>query len=153
MPNGARCRQPISTALPLIRAVLPGMQARDAARSSTCARSHPTSGARNIVAYATSKGALKMLTRALAVETAPYNVQVNGIAPGFFKTEMNAPLIANAEFSAWVGKRTPPGAGASRPRSRAPRCSWRRAPPTTSPDICSTSTAVQRGVLTRIGPH
>ena len=46
--------------------------------------------------YAVSKGALKMMTRALAVEVAPHNVQVNGIAPGFFKTEMNAPLIANA---------------------------------------------------------
>ena len=36
-------------------------------------------------------------------------MQVNGIAPGFFKTEMNAPLIGNAEFSAWVEKRTPAG--------------------------------------------
>ena len=36
-------------------------------------------------------------------------MQVNGIAPGFFKTEMNAPLIANAEFSAWVERRTPAG--------------------------------------------
>ena len=50
-----------------------------------------------------------MLTRALAVELAPFNVQVNGISPGFFRTEMNAPLIANAEFSAWVAKRTPAG--------------------------------------------
>jgi gluconate 5-dehydrogenase len=61
------------------------------------------------VPYAVSKGALKMMTRALAVEVAPHNVQVNGIAPGFFKTEMNAPLIANEEFSAWVAKRTPAG--------------------------------------------
>ena len=50
-----------------------------------------------------------MLTRALAVELAPFNVQVNGIAPGFFKTEMNAALIADAEFSAWVAQRTPAG--------------------------------------------
>ena len=50
-----------------------------------------------------------MLTRALAVELAPHNIQVNGIAPGFFKTEMNAPLIADAEFSAWVARRTPAG--------------------------------------------
>ena len=58
-----------------------------------------------------------MLTRALAVEVAPHNVQVNGIAPGFFKTEMNAPLIADAEFSAWVGGARRPDDGASRPRS------------------------------------
>jgi gluconate 5-dehydrogenase len=43
-----------------------------------------------------------MLTRALAVELAPFNVQVNGLAPGFFDTEMNAPLVADAQFSAWV---------------------------------------------------
>ena len=50
-----------------------------------------------------------MMTRALAVELAPHNVQVNGIAPGFFKTEMNTALINDAEFSAWVAKRTPAG--------------------------------------------
>ena len=66
-------------------------------------------GRPNIVAYAASKGGLKMMTRALAVELAPHNVQVNGIAPGFFKTEMNTALIDNAEFSAWVDKRTPAG--------------------------------------------
>jgi gluconate 5-dehydrogenase len=50
-----------------------------------------------------------MLTRALAVECAPHNVQVNGIAPGFFRTEMNAALTADAEFSTWVTRRTPAG--------------------------------------------
>jgi gluconate 5-dehydrogenase len=50
-----------------------------------------------------------MMTRALAVELAQHNIQVNGIAPGFFKTEMNAPLVASEEFSAWVAKRTPAG--------------------------------------------
>ncbi len=66
-------------------------------------------GRPNIVPYAASKGGLQMLTRALAVELAPHNVQVNGIAPGFFKTDMNAALIADAEFSAWVARRTPAG--------------------------------------------
>ncbi|MEO8755212.1 MAG: glucose 1-dehydrogenase [Casimicrobiaceae bacterium] len=92
-----------------IRAVLPGMQARRRGKIINICSLASDIGRPQIVAYATSKGALKMLTRALAVEAAPYNVQVNGIAPGFFKTEMNAPLIANAEFSAWVGKRTPAG--------------------------------------------
>src|SRR6185436_17879348 len=49
-------------------------------------------GRPHIVPYAASKGAMRMLTRALAVELAPSNIQVNGISPGFFKTEMNAPL-------------------------------------------------------------
>ena len=93
----------------MIRAVLPGMQARRRGKIVNICSLASDIGRPNIVPYATSKGALKMLTRALAVEVAPFNVQVNGIAPGFFKTEMNSALIDNAEFSAWVGKRTPAG--------------------------------------------
>ena len=53
-------------------------------------------GRPNIVPYAVSKGGVQMLTRALAVELAPHNVQVNGIAPGFFNTDMNAALFDSA---------------------------------------------------------
>ncbi|NDP42363.1 MAG: SDR family oxidoreductase, partial [Aromatoleum sp.] len=91
------------------RAVLPAMKARRRGKIINVCSLASDLGRPNIVAYAASKGGLKMMTRALAVEVAPFNVQVNGISPGFFKTEMNAPLIANAEFSAWVGKRTPAG--------------------------------------------
>jgi len=91
------------------RAALPGMKARRRGKIVNICSIASDLGRPNIVAYAASKGALKMLTRALAVEVAPFNIQVNGIAPGFFKTEMNAPLIANAEFSAWVERRTPAG--------------------------------------------
>jgi gluconate 5-dehydrogenase len=62
-----------------------------------------------IVPYAAAKGGLKMLTRGLAVELGPRNIQVNAIAPGFFKTEMNRALIDNPEFDGWVKKRTPAG--------------------------------------------
>jgi gluconate 5-dehydrogenase len=91
------------------RAVLPAMKARQSGKIVNICSLASDIGRPNIVAYATSKGALKMMTRALAVELAPFNIQVNGIAPGFFKTEMNAALIANAEFSAWVERRTPAG--------------------------------------------
>ncbi len=91
------------------RSVIPGMRARRRGKIINICSLASEIGRPNIVPYAASKGGLQMLTRALAVELAPYNVQVNGIAPGFFKTDMNAPLIADSEFSAWVAKRTPAG--------------------------------------------
>ncbi len=91
------------------RAVVPGMRKRRRGKIINICSLASDIGRPNIVPYAASKGGLRMLTRALAVELAPFNVQVNGIAPGFFKTEMNAPLIADTDFSAWVAKRTPAG--------------------------------------------
>jgi gluconate 5-dehydrogenase len=62
-----------------------------------------------IANYAAAKGGLKMLTRSMAVEWAKHGLQVNGIAPGYFVTELNRPLFDNPEFNAWVCKRTPAG--------------------------------------------
>ncbi len=66
-------------------------------------------GRPTIIPYAAAKGGLRMLTRGLAVELGPFNIQVNGIAPGYFRTEMNRALLDNPEFNAWVEKRTPAG--------------------------------------------
>jgi gluconate 5-dehydrogenase len=66
-------------------------------------------GRDTIAPYTTMKGALKMLTRTLATEFGKHNVQVNGIGPGYFATEMNEALTANAEFDAFVKRRTPAG--------------------------------------------
>ena len=49
-------------------------------------------GVANRTAYATSKGALVQLTRALAMEWAPIGINVNGVAPGPFLTDMNIPF-------------------------------------------------------------
>ena len=97
------------------RAVLRGMQKRRRGKIVNICSLASDLGRPNIVPYATSKGALRMMTRALAVELAPFNIQVNGIAPGFFKTEMNAPLVADEAFSSWVAKRTPAGRWAEPP--------------------------------------
>ncbi|GKX53343.1 gluconate 5-dehydrogenase [Budvicia aquatica] len=64
-------------------------------------------GRETITPYAAAKGAVKMLTRGMCVELAPYNIQVNGIAPGYFDTAMTKALVENEEFSQWLFKRTP----------------------------------------------
>ena len=63
----------------------------------------------SIAPYVSAKGGLKMLTKVMAIEWAKYNIQVNGIGPGLFKTEMNTPLVNNKEFNEWVCERTPAG--------------------------------------------
>ena len=60
-----------------------------------------------IAPYVTTKGAVKMLTKAMCVEWASQGIQVNGIGPGYFKTELNRALFTNPEFDAFVRKRTP----------------------------------------------
>jgi gluconate 5-dehydrogenase len=66
-------------------------------------------GRPTIAPYTASKGGVKMLTRAMAVEWAKYNVQVNGLGPGYFATEMNTALVENPEFDRWIKQRTPAG--------------------------------------------
>jgi gluconate 5-dehydrogenase len=58
-------------------------------------------------AYTTSKGAAKMLTKAMAIDLAPLGINVNAIGPGYFRTELTAPLVADEKFSAWLTGRTP----------------------------------------------
>jgi gluconate 5-dehydrogenase len=60
-----------------------------------------------IAPYAASKGGLQMLTRSMATEWAGFNIQVNGIGPGYFKTELTKALYTNEAFDAWLCKRTP----------------------------------------------
>jgi len=60
-----------------------------------------------IAPYNSAKGALKMLTRSMAAEWAAHDIQANGIGPGYFETEMTAPLRADLKFDAWVKSRTP----------------------------------------------
>lgn len=61
----------------------------------------------SIAPYATSKAGLYMLTKSMASEWAKYNIQVNAIGPGYFKTEMTKALWENVEFDSWLCSRTP----------------------------------------------
>lgn len=62
-----------------------------------------------IAPYTATKGAVANLTKGMATDWAQYGLQVNAIAPGYFDTPLNAALVADAEFSAWIAKRTPTG--------------------------------------------
>jgi len=64
-------------------------------------------GRPNIAPYTASKGAVKMLTKGMAIDWGPHGLQVNGLGPGYFRTDLNAALVANAEFSSWLVSRTP----------------------------------------------
>jgi gluconate 5-dehydrogenase len=60
-----------------------------------------------IAPYTATKGAVRNLTRGMATDWAKHGLQVNAIAPGYFKTPLNQALIDSPEFSAWLEKRTP----------------------------------------------
>ena len=64
-------------------------------------------GRPNTAPYAASKGAVKMLTKGMAIDWAPHGLQVNGLGPGYFKTELTQALVDDPEFSAWLINRTP----------------------------------------------
>ena len=64
-------------------------------------------GRPNIAPYSASKGAVKMLTKGMAIDWGPYNIQVNGLGPGYFKTELTEALVKDAEFTRWLLGRTP----------------------------------------------
>jgi len=60
-----------------------------------------------IAPYAASKGAVKMLTKGMAIDWGPYGIQVNGLGPGYFKTELTEALAADSAFNDWLVSRTP----------------------------------------------
>lgn len=60
-----------------------------------------------IAPYTATKGAVKNLTRGMCADWAKHGLQVNAVAPGYFKTPLNQALVDSAEFSSWLEKRTP----------------------------------------------
>jgi gluconate 5-dehydrogenase len=59
--------------------------------------------------YTASKGGIRQLTKALAVDWAQHQITVNAIGPGYIRTELNRNLWEDAEFETWVRGRTPLG--------------------------------------------
>lgn len=67
-------------------------------------------GRDTVSAYASAKGGLKMLTRNMATEWAKYNIQINGIGPGYFATAQTAPIRVDGHpFNDFIIQRTPAG--------------------------------------------
>jgi gluconate 5-dehydrogenase len=99
----------LTSAFLVSRSVAPGMIERGRGKivnvcSVMSELARPTVGA-----YAATKGALKMLTRSMCAEWARHGIQANGIAPGYFRTDLNEVLQADAEFDAWLRARVPAG--------------------------------------------
>src|SRR5215469_16129002 len=60
-----------------------------------------------IAPYTATKGAVRNLTRGMCADWARHGLQINAIAPGYFRTPLNQALVDDADFSAWLEKRTP----------------------------------------------
>lgn len=59
--------------------------------------------------YGAAKAAIANLTRGMAADWARKGLNINAIAPGYFKTDLNTTLLADPVFNAWVEQRTPMG--------------------------------------------
>lgn len=67
-------------------------------------------GRDTVSGYAAAKGGLKMLTRNMATEWAKYNIQVNGIGPGYYATSQTAPIRVDGNpLNEFIISRTPAG--------------------------------------------
>ena len=91
----------------MAKAVVPSMIRRRSGKIINIGSMQSEISRPTIAPYAASKGGIKMLTRGMAVDWGKYNIQVNAIGPGYFKTEMTQPLYENPEFDTWLRGRTP----------------------------------------------
>ena len=97
---------------PLIvtKRVVPGMIARREGKIINMCSMMSEYGRNTVSAYASAKGGLKLLTRSMTCEWAKYNIQINGIGPGYIATSQTAPIRENGHpFNDLVMTRTPAG--------------------------------------------
>jgi gluconate 5-dehydrogenase len=87
--------------------VVPGMIKRKAGKIINIGSVQSELGRQTIVPYTAAKGGVKMLTKGMATEYGKYNIQVNGIGPGYFATELTRSLVEDKQFNAWLCARTP----------------------------------------------
>lgn len=87
------------------------MKEREAGKIINIGSMYSYFGSGLIPSYSAAKGAIVQLTKSMAIELAPYNIQVNAIAPGWFKTDMTAPVrsVEMKEMNDEIIARTPTG--------------------------------------------
>ena len=84
------------------KAVIPYMKKKGSGKIINLASTLGLVGLANRTPYASSKGAIVQMTRALALELAPFNINVNAICPGPFLTEMNIPIADTEEGKKFI---------------------------------------------------
>ncbi|MBI4625607.1 MAG: SDR family oxidoreductase [Verrucomicrobia bacterium] len=99
----------LTSAFLVTRAVASGMIERGGGKIINICSLNSELSRPTIANYAAAKGGLKMLTRAMAVEWGRHNLQANGIAPGYIRTDMTGGLVVDPEFDRYIRARTPAG--------------------------------------------
>ncbi|OLO08864.1 gluconate 5-dehydrogenase [Salinicola sp. MH3R3-1] len=97
----------LSSAFYVSKAVSPAMSARGSGKIVNIGSVQSKLARETIVPYAASKGGVALLTQGMAADLARYGIQVNCLSPGYFQTDMNQALWQDADFNAWIEKRTP----------------------------------------------
>lgn len=94
----------------MAKAIVPGMIERGGGKIINLCSMMSELGRNTVSAYAAAKGGLKMLTKSMATEWAKYNIQANGIGPGYFATSQTEPIRVDGNpLNDFIINRTPAG--------------------------------------------
>lgn len=97
----------LTGAFMVARRVVPAMIERRQGKIINICSALSILGRSTVAGYGAAKAGLKILTQTMTAEWARFNVQANGIVPGYYATDITKALVENAEFNAWLMSRTP----------------------------------------------